>query len=94
MKNICRVESVPYIFMYEEKWFYRRYFQIIFCTQWARLGHRVISEGQTDKQNPTVEASFREGPVESVFGVMSLMPLDQRGLEKLRHSVPESVTLQ
>lgn len=40
----------------------------------------------------TLEASFREGPVESVSGGVPLMPLDQRGLEKLRDS--ESVTLQ
>lgn len=38
--------------MYEEKWFYKRYFQIIFCTQWARWGHRMIGKGQTDKQSP------------------------------------------
>lgn len=26
--------------------------QIIFYTQWARLGHRVMGAGQTDKQSP------------------------------------------
>lgn len=72
--------------MYEEKWFYMRCSSCkLFSTHsgldwdtewWVRVKriNRVL----------TLEASLQEWPVESVFGVVPLVLLDQCGLEKPR----------
>lgn len=81
--------------MYEEKWFYMRcsscklfstHSGLDWDTEWLVRFKRI-------NRVLTVEASFQEWPVESVFGVVPLMLLDQCGLEKLRDCA-ESVTLQ